>query len=298
MADSNAGKAIEPKEEVESTDLPEDVTEEPRNAEEMHLKLIKNQPSVVKSYLAVSDDTGKLLQEKALEKKVTKFCAKYSLIKKKDIPDPEMLLAETKSLATVYTRQINFRENTINGTICKYRIRQGVLFLIMKKAVKAAKKGWEEWFIDNFKGNDFRSAQDAMKLAKAKSIIKYAFLGKFRLLQILRQIDDYDKQDDPVGSYLEANGVDFNPKEEINFEDIKFKVTVAINHQKLIGAGFDEISKIKVEALVKNGREVESIHIRDMKLLKQEGVNVVSYFDKLISDDTIVQNRFSNEQSY
>ena len=166
MADSNAGKAIEPKEEVESTELPKDVTEEPRNAEEMHLKLIKNQPSVVKSYLTVSDDTGKLLQEKALEKKVTKFCAKYSLIKKKDIPDPEKLLAETKSLATVYTRQINFRENTINGTICKYRIRQGMLFLIMKKAVKAAKKGWEEWFIENFKGNDFRSAQDAMKLAE------------------------------------------------------------------------------------------------------------------------------------
>jgi hypothetical protein len=118
---------------------------------------------------------------------VTNFCAKYLAIKKRKISDPEKLLAETKSLASVYTRQINFRENTVGGTICKYRIRQGMLFLIMKKAVKAAGQSWEKWFEENFKGNDFRSAQDAMKLAKAKDIIKYAFLGKFRLLQILRQ---------------------------------------------------------------------------------------------------------------
>jgi len=44
-----------------------------------------------------------------------------------------------------------------------------MLFLIMKKAVKAAGKGWEEWFTENFSGSDFRSAQDAMKLAKAKN---------------------------------------------------------------------------------------------------------------------------------
>jgi hypothetical protein len=126
MAKAKAKKTVKSKKEVktEAPELPKGVTEEPRSPEEMHLKLIKNQPSVVKSYLVVSDDQGELLQEKALEKKVTNFCAKYLPIKKKDIFNPEMLLAETKSLASVYTRQINFRENTIGGTICKYRIRQ------------------------------------------------------------------------------------------------------------------------------------------------------------------------------
>jgi hypothetical protein len=264
------------------------VTEEPRDPEEMHLGLIKHKPSVVKSYLEVSDDKGEVLMEKALEKAVFDHCAKYLPMKVKNLQEkePEKVLAETKSLAKVYMAQVNFRENTLDGVVCKYRIRQGMLFLIMKKAVKAAGMKWEEWFVANFKESELRSAQDSMKLAKAKDIIKYAVLGKFRLLQILRQIDNYEKVDDPVGDYLKKNGVDFNPEEETHFEEVKFKVAVAINFNKVKTAGHDGITKRKVEALVRNGLEVESKHLRDMELIKQAGGDVVAYFDKLISSDT------------
>jgi hypothetical protein len=206
-------------------------------------------------------------------------------MKAKSLKEPEKLLAETKSLATVYTRQVNFRDNTLNGNICKYRIRQGILFLIMKKAVKAAGKGWEEWFTENFSGSDFRSAQDAMKLAKAKNSIGFAFLGKFRLLQILRQIKDYEKAEDPIRAYLEANGIDFDPEKETIFEEVKNKVAVAINFNKLQGAGFTEISKQQVESFVSNGKEVDSALIRDLDLIKKSNGNVVVYFDGLIASD-------------
>ena len=125
-----------------------------------------------------------------------------------------------------------------------------------------------------------------MKLAKAKDIIKYAVLGKFRLLQILRQIENYQKADDPVGGYLKENGVDFNPEEETHFEEVKFKVEVAINFNKVKAAGHEGITKRKVEALVKKGLEIQSKHLRDMELIKQAGGNVVAYFDKLIASDT------------
>jgi hypothetical protein len=271
----------------QKSSLPKSVTEEPRGPEEMHLGLIKHQPSVVKSYLEVSDDKGEVLMEKALEKAVFDHCAKYLPMKAKSLKEPEKLLAETQSLANVYMEQISFRENTIGGVICKYRIRQGLLFLVMKKAVKAAgKMGWEEWFTGNYSGSKLRSAQDSMKLAKAKNIIKYAFLGKFCLLQILRQIDNYQKMDDPIGGYLKDNGVDFKPEEETHFEEVKFKVAVAINFNKVKAAKLEGITKRKVEALVKNGLEIESKHLRDMELIKQAGGNVVAYFDKLIASDT------------
>ena len=76
------------------------------------------------------------------------------------------------------------------------------------KATDGSKLGWSEWFEMNFSSKEFRSAQDAMKMAKAKDIIKYAVLGKFRLLQILRQIEKIEGEENPVGTYLEANGVD------------------------------------------------------------------------------------------
>jgi hypothetical protein len=271
----------------QKSSLPENVTEEPRNSEEMHLGLIKHQPSVLKSYLEVSDDKGEVLQEKTLETEVKKHCDKYFPMKAKSLKEPEKLLAETKSLAKVYMEQVNFRENTLDGVICKYRIRQGMLFLIMKKAVKAAgKMGWEEWFTGNYSGSKLRSAQDSMKLAKAKDIIQYAFLGKFRLLQILRQIENYKQADDPIGAYLKKNGIDFNPEEETHFEDVKFKVAVAVNFNKVKAAGHEGITKRKVEALVQKGLEVESKHLRDMELIKQAGGNVVAYFDKLIASDS------------
>ena len=135
MSKTAIKKKITPKKITAKVKLPENVTEKPRNKEEMHLKLIKNKPSLLSSYLEVSDDKGDLLGGRRLENKIIDICKKYVEIKKKEINDPEKLLTELKNLVTFYTRQINFRESTLDGTICKYRIRQGMLFLIIKKVV-------------------------------------------------------------------------------------------------------------------------------------------------------------------
>jgi hypothetical protein len=135
-----------------------------------------------------------------------------------------------------------------------------------------------------------------MRLAKAKDIIKYAVFGKFRLLQILRQIDNYEEQKDPIGAYLKANRVDFKPEEETDFEDVRMKADVAINYQKLIAAGLTGITKRKVKVLVLNGKEIESKHIRDMLLLKNGDGNVVKHFDALIAGDNDPPPVLTNER--
>ena len=71
----------------EANPLPEGVTEAPRNAEEMHLSLIKDSSPLVEAYLAVSDDQGELLGDKDLEEEVKRYCALYQRSKKEGIED-------------------------------------------------------------------------------------------------------------------------------------------------------------------------------------------------------------------
>ena len=137
--------------------LPEGVTEEPRNKEEMHMGLIREWPNAIKVYLKVSDDAGEVLGNKVLERQVKAFCDQYADLKA-EIKDPAKVIEEARELATKYALQINMVESGLSGTITKYRIRQGELFLIMKNLVKATEgPKWIEWFKANFDGREFGS---------------------------------------------------------------------------------------------------------------------------------------------
>lgn len=286
---------ITEKHEPVAAQLPEGVTEVPRNEEEMHLKHIRKWPNAVQVYLKVSDDAGEVLGNKVLERQVMQFNSRYA-DPKVEVKNPEKVLKSAKKLAGRYTLQINMVESGLTGTITKYRIRQGQLFLIMKNLVKASEgPKWIEWFRDNFDGREFRSVQDYMRLAKVPGIIRYAVFGKERLLEILRQLGDDDwkerqkdsgeKEVDPVGAFIERNGIDFNPTEEVDAQELRIEADIAINHQKLRTGGIEEITKAKVEALVRNGKEVESYHIRELKAAKEVGNDVVEKFEEILASD-------------
>jgi len=271
--------------------LPENVTEKPRSKEEMNLKPIKKSPKAVRAYLQVSDDQGELLGSKIMERKIKQFCDQYENVKASEIKNLEEVIQEVKDLATLYTLQINTVENSINGTITKYRIRQGMLFIIMKKLVKKNKGNWIEWFKTNFDGREFRSVQDYMKLARTPGIIRYAFLGKERLLQILRQLTDEDKgQEDPVGAFLGRNVIDFNPEEELDAHELRVETDVAINYQKLLDEGITEIPKELIDVLVRNGKDLEAKHIINIKAAKEvDQDHLVEYMKEIIAGDGRVE---------
>jgi len=273
---------------VHATDpkLGEGVTEAPQNDEQMHLKHFQ-WPDAVKVYLKVSDDVGEVLGSKVLERQVKECCGKYA-DPKNEVKDPERDLASVKELATRYALQINMVESGLTGTITKYRIRQGQLFLIMKDLVKATEgPKWIEWFKENFDGREFRSVQDYMRLAKVPGIIRYAVFGKERLLQILRQLSAVDKDTpDRVGSFIERNGIDFNPAEEVDAQELRIEADVAINHQKLVGAGITEITKEMVDVLVRNGREIETAHLTELKATKELGNDVAEKFEEIQASGT------------
>ena len=245
---------ITEKDEPVGAQLPEGVTKAPRNEEEMHLKHIRKWPNAVQVYLKVSDDIGEVLGNKVLERQVTQFNSRYA-DPKVEVKNPEKVLKSAKKLAGRYTLQINMVESGLTGTITKYRIRQGQLFLIMKNLVKATEgPKWIEWFKKNFDGREFRSVQDYMRLAKVPGIIRYAVFGKERLLQILRQLNAADKaKSDPIGSFIEGQGINFNPAEEVDAQELRIETDIAINLQKLSAAKIEGIAKDMVEILVRNG---------------------------------------------
>ena len=266
--------------------LPENVTEAPRNPEEMHLKHIRKWPEAVKVYLKVSDDEGEVLGSKVLERRVRNFCDQYSGLKN-DIKDPQKVIEEAVDLATRYTLQINMVESGLAGTITKYRIRQGMLFNIMKELVKKTKgPKWIEWFHQNFDPREFRSVQDYMRLAGVPNIIRYAVFGKERLLQTLRQLSEDDKKrDDPIGAFIERNGIHFNPTEETDAQELKIETDIALSYQRLLGAGIDNIPKEMVDAFVRGGNEIESTHLRELEFAKNAGVDTIERFKEIMATD-------------
>jgi hypothetical protein len=179
--------------------LPKNVTPEPQDGEHMHLKHIMHSPALVDVYLAVSDDDGKLLGDKRLEKRVIAFIEEYKTKDASDLKNLDSVLNDLQALYQRYSTQINMTHGKSEGVTTKYRIRQAMLLIIEKKLLKKNGKQWVEHFSKTYGQKYLRSAQDYMALSRIPNIIRYAVYGKERLMEILRAIKELGiKSDDPV----------------------------------------------------------------------------------------------------
>lgn len=267
----------------ENTSLPENVTEAPQDEEHMDLRQVKGYPKWVRAYLNVSDDEGHLLCDRRLEKEVKKVCIELNKVNLEDVENHEVLLQDLRDLSLRYATGINVTENITIGTFTKYRIRLGMLFNFQKIIVKKIlKQNWTEWFKANFDISLLRSAQDFMRIAEIPSAIRYAFLGKERIIQILRQIGK-PAGDDPIGQFLRDNGVEFVPEAEPDYKELKIVTDIAIARQKLNNEDLEEVPDDKVEALTRTGVELTPYQISQLKLVKSIEGNLGLYMDDLIA---------------
>ena len=280
----NEGQEISEKETTtDGNHLPEGVTEEPQSPEHMDLRTIKDSDKKwLKVYLKVSDDQGHLLDNQPLEEKVIKTCEELKAKKYLKIENPESLVLETKDLAETYAKTINAAENSSVGNLTKYRIRLGILLRHQKWFVmKYLKQEWIEYVNKNYKSQQLRSYQDYMKLAQYPNIIKYAWLGKERLIQLTRVIG-VPESADPIGDYLKLFGLEFDPEEEADYESMKLKTDVAIFRQKLHDKNVYDIPDGKIESMILHGVQMTAGIFDQFELVKNTGGDLIKFADKLI----------------
>ena len=264
--------------------LPEGVTEPPRNEEEMHIGLIRDNPNLIRTYLQVSDDKGELFKDDELDQRKKDFCERCANPEEIGAQDFDKLIEEGKDIGSQLVRKVNMLENGMAGIFTKRRIEDAEFFIGLKKLV-TTKYGpiWKAWYKINFQGSEFRSVQDYMSLAYIPGIKRYSVFGKERLLGVKRQMSDADKAAaDPVGAFIKRNGIDFNPQIQTDAKALNVETDIAINHQRCITAGLD-IPKESIEALVRLGKEVEPKDIKELQIRKDAGQDIVEEFKKMVA---------------
>ena len=269
--------------------LPDGVTMAPRNVEEIHLDLIKNSPSLIRTYLAVSDDYGQLHKNVDFEKQIMELCEKYKNIRKENIENPHEILNEVKEKTNSYVSLINGAVSISIGVVTKYHIREGMLFNIEKAIVKKLRlQNWSDWFKENHPLISLRSAQDYMRIARIPNSIKFAFLTLDRLLKIEKVVRN-SKSNDPIGDFLKKYGVDFDPEiddpEREVVKDIKIDVDFAMSmikiNSRIEKEDIDDlnIDNSIIHDIVSNGKEIDTELIDNIILIYEYGGDVDQYLN-------------------
>lgn len=263
------------------------VTPEPRNKEEMHLDLIRNQPSMVETYLRVSDDNGDFHGDFDLEDQIKDFC-ELNISKLNENGLLEALVHGDELIAD-YSKVISKAEAFSSGAITKYRLRESMMLNLMKKIVKKIRKEpWEAYFNSHYPSSTRRTAQDYMKLARIPNIIRYACFAKARLLEIARAINDSDDSD-PVGKFLADNGIHFDPDTDDSNDatDLSNRIDSAIGMVKIqkVEQKNDilfEVDESMIQNLVCMGKKVDDSLINKMGIIKKAGGNVNEYLNERV----------------
>ena len=265
-------------------ELPPGVTEKPRGPEEMDLSKVPGYQPWLRAYLPVSDDEGEFLGDKVLEALVKAKNHELDLTDLTKAANRKELIDMLVDLIKRYGGKINIADSISRGHTTKYKIRLGMLFNHLKVLVMSFAFEWTAWFNLKFDKRQFRSIQIYMQLAKVPNIIRYAVFGIERLLEIYRQLDDFTG-DDPFGDFLAKHGIDFDPRAEFDPVEMKLKTDIAIGMKKLSNAGLEEIPQEKIEALVRQGREIETKHIDYLKAIQEAKGDIKLHMDKILAGE-------------
>jgi hypothetical protein len=276
------------------TQLPEGVTEEPRNEEEMHMKYIKDSPLLVDVYLSVSNDNGCLLGDEKLEETVKSFIKEFKDKEIHELDKPAVVLSQLRSLVNIYYERLKRAGYITDGIQTKSGIRRGALLNIEKRLVRKDGKDWVAHYIDTYCKRSLRSAQDYMALARTPNIIRYAFIGKERCMECIRAIKTLKiESDDPVGLFLEKYHIAFDPEnsqDEETMTDLKLGIDSAIaltrieKEEQQVGIEL-QIDPDYIKKLIENGIAINNAFIDDLFIIKGEDHDVIEHIKSLIGED-------------
>jgi hypothetical protein len=267
----------------QSPDLPDGFTEAPQDPEHMDLGKVKKYAKWIKIYRNVSDDKGDFLDDKKLELKAKKLCDDLASMDLKLEEAPQLWIDRiTQLVREEYIPAVNRAENNSIGILTKYRIRHGLLLNFQKILVKKhLKKNWVVWFVETYGPRMLRSAQDYMRIAEVSNAIRYAVFGKERLLGIVKNLPETDVAD-PIGDFLLANGIEFDPNVEPDHEEIRVQADIAIARMSFNKNSLQEVPDDKLEAFIRGGNHVKPAIVEELKRVKAANNDLNRHMEILI----------------
>lgn len=274
--------AVDQAEKDQNGSLPENVSLKPQDREHADLRRFKDPASIAKVYVPVSDDAGDLHGDKELEQKVIDVIDLNKDIDLDKVEDLDALITELADVSVRYTNLVNITDAISSGTISKYRIRQGMLFNILKPLVIKNGQYWIPWFEKHFNPRTLRSVEVYMSIAKIPNVIRYAFLDLERLKDINRAIKGYSpKDDDPIAKFLDDNKISIDFEGDDALEEFKIDIDCAIASSKINKTAKAEKVEMNVDLslvrkLVAKGKNVDT---GDMVIIAQSGGDVNKYLD-------------------
>jgi len=147
--------------------------------------------------------------------------------------------------------QHNRSWSAVLGTFAGYAVDIGRILHELKALVKACSdQKWESLAAANLAFMKPRTRQAFMQLATVAGIDDYLHFGKERLLLLASATKRYTS-DDPIGDFLKAHDLNFDPEAEIDLDAYKEAVDIALDHDRLKNAGIvvekDSIRKYKMD---------------------------------------------------
>ena len=207
----------------------------------------------------------------------------------------EAKLTAGHDLLRRYFSQHNRSWSAVLGTFAGYAVTTGRILIELKALAKECDKKWEPWAAENLAFMSPRTRQAFMQLAAVPAIDDYPHFGKERLLLLAAATKPYTS-DDPIGDFLKAHDLYFDPEAEIDLDAYKEAVDIALDHDRLKNAGVvvrkDSIRKYKMD-----GKKINTSLINVLKTVQRSGGDPnKSLTDPIIDDDS--QNGEKRVQSF
>jgi hypothetical protein len=220
-----------------------------------------------------------------LETEVASFISEYQDMEITDIEKPAVILSKLRALYNAYSAKIEKSGTITKGVLTKYGIQRGMLLNIEKRLLEQNGQQWLEHFAREYGEKSLRTAQDYMKLGSTPNILRYAVIGKERLMKILRAMkvlginaDDAD----PIFVFFQQCGITFIPDDchtEERMTELKAAIDKTIADSRIKKAEEKNgiqlgIDLDRINSLIENGFSVDGSFINDLFELKSEGKDV------------------------
>jgi len=191
--------------------------------------------------------------------------------------------------------KINVSIHGVDAILTNYRITQGKIFLGIQTLVRETDRPWEAWAAEHLNFIPERTRQDYMQLAKATWAHAYSFLGKERLLLLVRatknmvEIDETGQEnevepEERIPRFLQKYGILFDPESgaepEGQLAEFKNRIDAAIFTGKTTKYGLS-VPFERILPLVQLGVKMDTKLIRDMALIQRNEGNIDTYLDRL-----------------